>query len=43
MDFEKIENDLISEIKLSKVQAKIFLLVVNKGKMKRTKTKRGGY
>ena len=32
MDISKIENDLISEIKLSKIQAKIFLLLVMEGK-----------
>ena len=34
MDLSKIEKDLISEIKLSNIQAKIFLLIVTKGKMK---------
>ena len=33
MDLSKIEKDLISEIKLSNIQAKIFLLIVTKGKM----------
>jgi len=33
LDFSKIENDLISEIKLSPNQAKIFLLVTTGGKM----------
>ncbi len=33
MDFSKIEKDLISEIKLTELQAKIFLLIVTKGKM----------
>ena len=32
MDLSKIENDLISEIKLSKIQAKFFLIVVTEGK-----------
>ena len=33
MDYEKIKNDLISEIRLTKNQAEVFLLVVLKGKM----------
>ena len=33
MNYEKIKNDLTSEIKLSKKQADVFLLVVLKGKM----------
>ncbi|PHY04577.1 MAG: hypothetical protein CK526_01810 [Thaumarchaeota archaeon] len=33
MDSSKLENDLISEIKLSSIQAKIFLLVTWYGKM----------
>lgn len=33
MDLNKIENDLISEIKLTKIQARIFLLVTTEGKM----------
>jgi len=33
VDFSQIENLLISEIKLSSVQARIFLLVVAHGKM----------
>jgi len=33
LDYNKIENDLISEIKLSKIQAKIFLLIVIEGRM----------
>ena len=33
LDFSKIENDLILEIKLSPNQAKIFLLVTTEGKM----------
>lgn len=33
MELSKIEKDLISEIKLSSIQAKIFLLIVTKGKM----------
>jgi len=33
MDYDKIKNDLISEIKLTKNQAEIFLLVTLKGKM----------
>ena len=33
MDLSKIEKDLTSEIKLSNIQAKIFLLIVTKGKM----------
>ena len=32
MDLEKIENDLISEIKLSSLQAKIFLFITTEGK-----------
>jgi sugar-specific transcriptional regulator TrmB len=33
MDFSKIEQDLISEIKLDLNQAKVFLLVTTQGKM----------
>ena len=33
VDFSQIENLLVSEIKLSPVQARIFLLVVTHGKM----------
>ena len=33
LDLEKIEKDLISEIRLSSIQAKAFLLVVTEGKM----------
>jgi predicted transcriptional regulator len=33
VDLSKIENDLISEIKLTKIQAQVFLLVVAEGKM----------
>ena len=33
VDFSQIENLLISEIKLSSVQARIFLLVVTHGRM----------
>ena len=33
MDSSKLENDLISEIKLTPIQAKIFLLVTWYGKM----------
>jgi hypothetical protein len=33
MDYEKIKNDLISEIRLTKNQADVFLLVVLGGKM----------
>ena len=32
MDLEKIEHDLISEIKLSPLQAKIFLFITTEGK-----------
>jgi predicted transcriptional regulator len=32
MDISKIENDLISEIKLSPIQARAFLLLVTEGK-----------
>ncbi len=32
MDISKIENDLISEIKLTEIQAKVFLLLVTEGK-----------
>lgn len=34
MDLSKIENDLISEIKLTPLQAKIFLFITVKGKQK---------
>ena len=33
LDLRQIEDTLISEIRLSQIQAKIFLLVVTKGKM----------
>lgn len=33
MDADKIEQDLVSEIKLTKTQAQIFLLIVSQGKM----------
>ncbi|MFM7795726.1 MAG: hypothetical protein ACKO7N_03085 [Candidatus Nitrosotenuis sp.] len=33
MNLEKIESDLISEVKLEPLEAKIFLLVTTKGKM----------
>ena len=33
IDYNQIEQNLISEIKLTDIQAKIFLLVVTKGKM----------
>ncbi len=33
MDYEKIRTDLISEIRLTKNQAEVFLLVTLKGKM----------
>ena len=33
LDYSQIEKILISEIKLTDIQAKIFLLVVSKGKM----------
>jgi hypothetical protein len=33
LDWNKIQNELISEIKLSLAQAKVFLLVVKEGKM----------
>ena len=33
MNYEKIKEDLISEIKLSENQAEVFLLIVTKGKM----------
>ena len=33
MDYEKIKNDLISEVRLTKNQAEVFLLVVLEGKM----------
>jgi len=33
MNYEKIKNDLISEVRLTKNQAEVFLLVVLKGKM----------
>ena len=33
MDFSQIEQDLISEIKLSSLEAKVFLLITTKGKM----------
>ena len=33
VDYSQIEKTLVSEIKLTDIQAKIFLLVVSKGKM----------
>ena len=33
MNYEKIKNDLITEVRLTKNQAEVFLLVVTKGKM----------
>lgn len=33
MNLDKIEKDLVSEIKLSQIQAKVFLLIVTQGKM----------
>jgi len=33
MNYEKIKDDLISEVRLTKNQAEVFLLVVLKGKM----------
>ena len=33
MDYEKIKDDLISEVRLTKNQAEVFLLVTLKGKM----------
>ena len=33
MNYDEIEQDLISEIKLTQIQAKVFLLIVDKGKM----------
>ena len=33
MDYESVKNYLVSEIKLSEIQAKVFLLVVVEGKM----------
>ena len=33
MNYEKIKDDLVSEVRLTKNQAKVFLLVVLKGKM----------
>ena len=33
MNYDKIKDDLISEVRLTKNQAKVFLLVVLKGKM----------
>jgi len=33
MDYEKIKNDLIYEVRLTKNQAEVFLLVTLKGKM----------
>jgi len=36
MKFDEIEKDLISEIKLSPFQAKVFLLIVDEGKMDAT-------
>ena len=37
MDISRIENDLISEIKLDSVQAKVYLLVTCNGKMSSSK------
>ncbi len=37
MDSDKIENDLISEIKLDPIQAKVYLLVTCYGKMSSSK------
>ena len=37
MSLEKIEEDLISEIKLTSLQSKVFLLVVAEGKMNASK------
>ena len=37
MDYEKIKNDLISEVRLTKNQAEVFLLVTIKGKMSANK------
>lgn len=37
MDISKVENDLISEIKLNSLQAKVFLLVTCYGKMSSSK------
>jgi len=36
MDYSRIENDLISEIKLNPIQAKVYLLVTCYGKMSST-------
>ena len=36
MNYDKIKNDLISEIRLTENQAEVFLLVVLKGKMPAT-------
>ncbi len=33
LDYSQIEKNLVSEIKLTEIQAKIFLLVVTNGKM----------
>ena len=33
MNYEKIKNDLISEVRLTKIQAEVFLLVTLNGKM----------
>ena len=33
IDYNQIEQNLISEIKLTDIQAKIFLLIVTQGKM----------
>ena len=33
MNYEKIKNDLISEVRLTKDQAEVFLLVTLNGKM----------
>jgi hypothetical protein len=37
MSLERIESDLINEIKLSPLEAKVFLLVTTKGKMQSDK------
>ena len=37
MNYEKIKNDLISEVRLTKNQAEVFLLVTLKGKMSANK------
>ena len=37
MGFDKIEQDLVAEIKLTSLQAKVFLLIVSEGKMDASK------